>query len=503
MIRITADIAIFGSGFSGSLMALIFHHLGLKPVLIDKATHPRFTIGESSTPIADMILRSLADTYSLPRVRPLSAYGTWQDTYPELVTGRKRGFSYFDHHVGQPFVPEATHSNELLVAASNSTYYCDTHWMRADVDAFLVEEVRQAGLPFLDATTITALNNEDGWYLAGHRKQETVEIQATFVIDATGPAGVVPKALGIGDAATPFRTYSRALCGHFSGVKPWHELLVEREGHVGDHPYPCDDAALHHILDGAWMWMLRFNNEVVSAGFVLDDRRHPFDPSVSPDDEWSGWIERYPALQEQFATATLIAPQGGLQRTGRLQRRLAHAVGPTWAALPHTAGFVDPLHSTGIAHSLSGVERLAALFKKHWGSPSFAEALHCYETQLFDELALLDNLVAACYSSFDAFRLFTASTMLYFAAVIRYERLRAGSTPNAASSFLCADDPQLHRIVDEAMGRLSNLDPASAREVRAYESYVEDAITPYNTAGLFHPRVPNMYHHTASPLQPS
>jgi FADH2 O2-dependent halogenase len=255
------------------------------------------------------------------------------------------------------------------------------------------------------------------------------------------------------------------------------------------------------------MWMLRFNNGLVSAGLVLDARRHPLDPTESPQEEWAVRLRRYPSLQEQFATARLVDPPGALIRTGRLQRRLARAAGRAWASLPHTAGFIDPLHSTGIAHSLSGVERLAGLLARHWGTPGLETALYAYEDALFRELALLDRLVAACYASLGSFRLFTASTMLYFAATLTYERERAGRSRTPAPPerlFLCADDEGLNTILDEALARLSALDGSpSPDKIAAFEQFVEAAIHPYNTAGLFHPPRPNMYHHTAAPIRAS
>ena len=69
--------------------------------------------------------------------------------------------------------------------------------------------------------------------------------------------------------------------------------------------------------------------------------------------------------------------------------------------------------------------------------------------------------------------------------------------------FLCADDEALCRAVYEALTRLSEIStgaPPSPAQVDAFEQFVEAAIRPYNTAGLFHPPVPNMYRHTAAPV---
>ena len=51
-----------------------------------------------------------------------------------VVSGLKRGFSYFPHEPEKEFRTRADHANELLVAASHNDDQSDTHWLRADVD---------------------------------------------------------------------------------------------------------------------------------------------------------------------------------------------------------------------------------------------------------------------------------------------------------------------------------------------------------------------------------
>ncbi|MEX0994056.1 MAG: FAD-dependent oxidoreductase, partial [Balneolaceae bacterium] len=103
MDKSSTDITIIGAGFAGSLAALCLNNAGFRVQLIEKDRHPRFAIGESSTPIADMILRKLSDEYSLPWLKNFSRYGSWQKQYPEVTCGIKRGFSYYRHERNQPF----------------------------------------------------------------------------------------------------------------------------------------------------------------------------------------------------------------------------------------------------------------------------------------------------------------------------------------------------------------------------------------------------------------
>gem|GEM_PF-6339142 len=148
------DVLIAGAGFAGSLAALILQRLGLRVCLVEKARHPRFAIGESSTPAADMILRDLAREYDLPWLQALSRYGTWCRQFPDVMRGLKRGFSFYKHHPGKAFYTDAQHSHELLVAASADDEHSDTQWLRADFDAFLVSKVQEAGIDYWDETEI-------------------------------------------------------------------------------------------------------------------------------------------------------------------------------------------------------------------------------------------------------------------------------------------------------------------------------------------------------------
>jgi FADH2 O2-dependent halogenase len=490
--ELKVDIAILGCGFAGSLAGTIARRLGRRVAIVDREAHPRFAIGESSTPAADMILRRLCDLYDLPRLRPLATWGTWQRSCPDVRGGIKRGFSYFMHDAGAAFAPNVRHSNELLVAASPDDEHADTQWYRADVDAFFAEEATRAGAVILDKTVIERIERADGWQLQGVRDGgEGVSIRADFVIDATGAAGLLSGHLDLptGD----MRTRSRAVFGHFTGVPRWTDHLTSRGARTSDYPYDPDFSALHHVLDGGWMWMLRFKDETLSAGFVLDEARHPVDVSVSPEAEFFERLETYPSLRDVFAGAGVADPPGKIMRTGRLQRWTVQAAGPDWALLPHAAGFVDPLHSTGIAHTLSGIERLMDVLSRHWMRPELTPALESYSRGVVRELAFIDLLVACCYRSMSSFRLWTASTMLYFAAATSYERVRALDGEAARDRlFLLADDPSLFRAAEEALDLLEG--------GRAdYERLVEEAIRPFNHVGLLRPAVPNMYRHTAAP----
>lgn len=491
------DVVVLGSGFAGSLIAMILQQVGRRVMLIDKAHHPRFAIGESSTPIANMVLRDLAIRYDLPRLQPLAKYGTWQETYPQIGCGLKRGFSYFGHKPSKAFTPSPTHRNELLVAASSNDRESDTHWLRADVDEFLCCEAAANGVAVFEDCNVRAIRHcsVGDWSIECQHDEQSVTIRSSFVIDATGEAGVLPRAIGIDSSVEKCRTHSRAIFSHFRNVGSWHESMNSLGCRTHHHPFNCDNAAQHHILDGAWLWMLRFNNGLTSGGLVLDEAMYPLDHTLDASTEWAQWLARYPSVGAMFANAEFANSPSGLIRTNRLQRRWAQPAGEDWALLPHTAGFIDPLHSTGIAHSLCGIERLVQILGQDWQSDTRAASLRSYGATIEKELDLIDQLVAICFACFGTFDVLVVASMLYFAAVTTYERQRFAGP--LASAFLCADQPELRGILDAACAVLSQHKRASSQDtIEQIRRKVASLIAPINQVGLLDPAMSNMYRHT-------
>src|SRR5262249_13739214 len=155
-----------------------------------------------------------------------------------------------------------------------------------------------AGVPYLDRLEIATVRHDDhGWHLAGTRPDGAVSVRAGFVVDATGNGQMLAGALGLQPVEpSALRTRSRALYSHFTGVARWHDVLEEAHGPsaTADHPFPCDAAAQHQIIDGGWMWVLRFDHGVTSAGFSLDPDVHPVRPGEAPEAEWARLLSAYP-----------------------------------------------------------------------------------------------------------------------------------------------------------------------------------------------------------------
>ena len=506
MMRHEVDVIIFGAGFSGSLLAQILCRRGRSVVLLDKRSHPRFAIGESSTPSANLILKDLARRYDLKCIEPLSSYGSWQQSYPDIGCGVKRGFSYFKHQHGRKFQSDDQHENELLVAASSEDSQSDTHWFRQDVDALFCRLAAELGSVVLDGSEITGMDYDPTaaakWKVEVSRKGQPLHLQAAFVVDATGPAGVLKQFLEIPDQTDQLRTRTSAIYSHFRQVNSWHDDLSVENSSIEDHPFCCDHSAQHHLLEGSWFWMLRFNQDITSVGLVINQtgrRTGSLDVDV---DSWKRTLQRYPSMDRLLGQATIVDPPGQLLVASQLQRMCGQAAGADWAMLPHTAGFIDPLHSTGIAHALCGVEKLAAILDQFWDSNERLSALRAYQRQLFQELKMIDRLVYGCYRAMDHFPWFVSFSMLYFVAAIRYEKGRLNNPQeNFPRAFLGADQQDWNETVDRVLSQLErNLERGdySSQQANKFQEEVWEALKPFDLVGLSNTDVQHMYPHTAT-----
>jgi FADH2 O2-dependent halogenase len=501
------DAVVVGSGFAATILARILRRQGRSVLLVERARHPRFALGESSTPLANFCLERLAAAWDLPDLHRLAAYGRWSESFPGLRRGLKRGFTFYRHREGRRFANGPRNENRLLVAASPNERIADSHWLRADLDRHLARRAVAEGAELWEESEAGALEiGADGVRLevAGDGGRRTV--RASLLVDGSGTGGYLAERLGIPAVERPAGFDTRLIFGHFEGVGSFVESARAGGAEIGEGPYPDERAAVHHILDGGWMYVLAFDHGVVSAGFVIREDRPgrlaEIASELDPAAAWSALLRSYPTLERQFRDARPVRPVAGLRH---LPRRSSRVAGGRWAMLPHAVGFLDPIYSTGIAWSLQGVEKLAGALSE-WDPRAPGEAalldrtLARYGAGVAREADQLRRLIDGAWLAMDDFDLLVHHSFLYFAVVSFLEsrlRLTGAGVEMTNEGFLGAGDAQLEALFERARERLEEIagatDAGAAEAREAYGRWVREAIAPWNVAGLADPSADNLY----------
>jgi FADH2 O2-dependent halogenase len=497
------DVVIAGSGFSGSLLGWILARHGRRVLIVDRQRHPRFAIGESSTPTADFLLAHLADRFGLRELGPLACWGTWKRAYPEVVCGKKRGFSYYRHHRGQRFQDSDNHDHSLLAAASTSDHWSDTHWLRSSVDQHLSMFARAAGAETLEQTVPGEANFDpfsSEWTirLSSGQPGESVEavVRSRWLVDATGAGQAVSQQVGNPFDDDWMKTRTSAIFGHFQGVRGFDE------GAAGDDPFCGDDAAQHHLLETGWCWMLRMDNGITSVGLVEPEHLTGMGQCQGVTADGAGsrqyFIEalsQYPSLAGLFSDWDCRAPAAGMGFQRRLSRCRRDAAGRGWVLLPVAYGFVDPLHSSGIAHALSGVLRVAEALLLD--GDRCQRAIHDYACEVSCEVRWLDLLTGGCYRAMPDFQLFCAFAAWYFMAAIEFEKQLAADPGHWPRGFLQTSDEPLRAAAARCYQLCSGC--LTTTESAAVFSMMRRELEPWNRVGLLSEPLRNRLAHTAAP----
>jgi FADH2 O2-dependent halogenase len=388
--RTSFDVIVLGSGIAGSMLALVLQRAGIKTLCVERKTHPRFVIGESTVPTTSILLKQLAHDYDIPELAEVAHYLGLRKN--RCAAWPKQGFWHGIHREGERLETHQEHFLETFLLPLGP----DVHMLRAGADAFLVSLFPKYEVEYEDNTEVLSCEtNASGvkLRLLGARGEHSVE--ARFLVDATGHASFLARSLALRDDEPRLATNTRSIFSHFTGVPPVDEL------YGGCNPafrFRRDGATMHHSFRGGWIWVIPFDSGVTSVGLELDRRLYPLDERIRPEDEFASVLERYPSIAAHLGGMTPIRP---LIRTDRIQFTSRTILGDGFILAPHAAAFIEPLYSTGILLTALFISRFArAAGEAHAAGDWQKERFRPIEQSFFAEVEQIDHVVDGSIQSF-------------------------------------------------------------------------------------------------------
>ncbi len=307
--RHECDVLVIGGGPAGTTVAPMLAEKGYRVVLLEKARHPRFHIGESLLP-ANLPLferMGIADEVKAIGMEKWAA---------EFVS---------PHHE----MPQSFHFADAWDKSMPYAYQV----RRAEFDNILIRNAARKGVEVHECCKAKAVeflpDNSGAVIRAQHDDGREQEWQTRFVVDASGRDTFLANRFQIKQRNPKHN--SSAIYGHFAGARR-HQ--GQAEGNI-----------TIFWFEHGWFWFIPMPNDFTSIGMVTWPYFMKTRGKRSVEQFLRDGIAMCPALAERLKTATLV---NEVEATGNFSYVSERNHGPNYLLLGDAYAFIDPVFSSGV-----------------------------------------------------------------------------------------------------------------------------------------------------------
>ena len=365
------DVLVIGAGPAGSSAATRTAAAGLRTLLVEKDTFPRFRIGESLLPRGNALLRETGVWSKIESAGFIPKYGASFYTSDGAA----------DKHV--------VFANGLIPGLEK-TFQVD----RAKFDAILLDHARESGVEVRTATAVRALASDAEGHVATLESSApasdgaTCEVSARWVIDATGRDRLLPSDLKRVLDPSPFPKRV-AIYNHFKHVP-------RPEGNVGGN------TVVVRLADG-WFWIIPIDAERTSVGLVTTTESMRAS-GLAPAALFDRAVADSPKLSALMAGAVPVMSYHVTADYTYFHRELARG---RLVLAGDAAGFFDPIFSSGVYMACHSAKLAAEMILNahRRNRPLSARECQRYAHRVKSHAGVFQKLITAFYdnASFSVF----------------------------------------------------------------------------------------------------
>jgi flavin-dependent dehydrogenase len=310
------DILIIGGGPAGSTAAAFLAMRGRQVVLVEKAAHPRFHIGESLLPRNLDIFERLG---VLEQVRGIGVYKPGAQFVSDR-TGRSSAFPF-----ANALNRDRTHAWQVK---------------RAELDALLFANAATKGAEVFEETQVTEVQpgtgGERAVVRARGRDGRSLEWRPRYVLDASGRDTFMASRLQVKDSNKYNNT--AAMYAHFTGIT---RPASDEPGYISIH-----------LAEDGWFWMIPLQGGITSVGFVGNQSAWK-GRSGTAQELFASRIASSPSVSERTKNAEMVSE---IFSTANYSYRARQGHGDGFLMIGDAYGFVDPMFSTGVLMAMTAGE---------------------------------------------------------------------------------------------------------------------------------------------------
>lgn len=301
------DVLIIGAGPSGMVSAAYLNNQGIKVLVVEKTSFPRFCIGESLIP---QCMDNLEEAGLLDAVM---AAGFQKKFGARFIKGDQIGEFDFSQKHGDGW---------------------DWTWQvpRADFDMILAEEAMRQGVEIRFKTEVLHVELEGKNSVTRIRKPEgeISEVSARFIIDASGFGRVLARQLNL-EAPPQIAAHSSI----FTHIKESNRPKG-KEGELITFEVMATDV---------WFWYFPFSNGNSSLGFVAPNHwfKNFSSENATAFKEMLGQLQYY---KNRFDGYPFLFPP---QKVENISKNVTRLFGDGYVLTGNSAEFLDPVFSSGVS----------------------------------------------------------------------------------------------------------------------------------------------------------
>lgn len=359
----THEMVIIGAGVSGCSTAIRLIQKGISPLIIDKDSFPRDTVGEGLSAAIGPYLKELGildEVLACPHVV--------QKRSLQLVSpGGYKAYTEIDFN--KPFYNERLH--DFPFGFNVRRKYFDMIFFDKAIE--LGADIRTK---MEVVKVLTNLKGDVTGLIVKNAEGERIQLNTSLVIDCSGRSSVLAKQLdirGVLEDVFDGQWANFAIRLHFTNVNM--EYLTK--------DIPNYDPATVNILPDkdCWYWFIPLDIEkgLISIGFVARYKLKQYiDDSSDKKQAYINLIAKHPVLKKVIEGAQVSDDIVATSRLGHMNSKMC---GAGYICIGDAAFFADPAWGTGVTIALRSSKIAADCIEKAYQKSDYSETMtNAYES---------------------------------------------------------------------------------------------------------------------------